>query len=129
MLLRSRTAGSVSGILCTAIALVVCAFLLPGTTIDGQGLLIAIAVIDLPTIITDRYIARWQGSNPLRFMLGGLFIFPVWMLASPAIADWVTPHFNIGGIWQYAALVLLDIGLAAAYSKIITTFVADPDLS
>jgi hypothetical protein len=102
-------------------------FLLPGTTIDWQGLLIAIAVMCLPVIAIDRFVKRWQHTHPGRFLLGGLLIFPVWTLLGPGIADWVTPHFDIGGIWQYAVLLLVDFGLAMAYWKMLTTIAPIPD--
>jgi MFS family permease len=99
---------------------------LPGTTIDWQGLLIALAVMDLPVIATDRYIKRkYYRRHPGRFALGG-FLIVAWMLVGPAVADWVTPHFNIGGVWQYAVLLLAIFGLALAYSKIVMTVTGDP---
>src|SRR4051812_7878919 len=105
---ESRVAGSISGIVCTAIGLVVCAFLLPGTSIDWGGLLIAIAVIDLPVIGIDRYMRRVGGKNGHARHLGrwgmGFALMTAWILGGPAVADWVTPHFNIGGVWQYVVL-------------------------
>ena len=130
---NSRTAGSISGIICTAIGLVVCALLLPGTTIDGQGLLIAVAIIDLPLIGAERYLRAVGGKkhghvkHPGHWGMGFAF-GTVWWLGGPAVADWVTPHFNIGGVWQYVVLWLVIFGLGYAYWKIVTTLTPDPDL-
>jgi hypothetical protein len=106
----------------------VCAVLLPGTTIDWKGLLIAIAVMDLPVIGTDRYLDRVvRPRHPGLFALGGCLIV-VWVFVGPAIADWVTPHFNIGGAWQYVVLVVVNFGLGFAYWKILTIVAPVPDL-
>jgi hypothetical protein len=131
---NSRTAGFASGIACTAIGLVVCAFLLPGTTIDWQGLLIAVAVIDLPPQGIDWYLRRVSGKQgnpeaPPRGWALGFLLMTVWIVGGLAIADWGTPHFNIGGVWQYVVLWLVIFGLNGAYWKIVTTVTHDSDLA
>src|SRR3954467_506450 len=128
---KSRVAGSVSGSVCTAIGLAVCAFLLPQTTIDWQGLLIAIAVIDLPLIGIDRYMRAVGGKHGHVRHLGrwgiGFAFMTLWLLGGPAVADWVTPHFNIAGVWQYVVLWLVIFGLGHAYWKIVEATTRGPD--
>jgi hypothetical protein len=127
---ESRTAGSISGIIAPAIGLVVCAFFLPGTTIDWRGVLIAIAVIDLPLIGIDRYILRVGGKHgrPRRLGRGAvaLIALTVWVFVGPAVADWVTPHFNIGGVVQYVVLWLVILLLGLAYWRAVTALTHDP---
>jgi hypothetical protein len=129
---NSRTAGSIGGIVCTAIGLVVCALLLPGTTLDWRGLLIAVAVIDLPLIGFDRLLRTIGGKqddleHPGRWGMG-FAVAIVWWIVGLAVADWVTPHFNIGGVWQYVVIWLVIFGLNHSYWKIVTTVTPDPNV-
>ena len=129
---NSRVASAVSGALCTAIGLVVGALVLPGTTIDWRGLLIAIAVIDLPMIGIDWYLRSagrkkddyGQLRHPGRWGLGAALAM-VWWLVGLAVADWGSAHFNIGGVWQYVVLWLFIFGVNYAYWKIVTTVTPD----
>ena len=129
---QSRLAGTISGIGATAVGIVVCAALLPGTTVAWQGLLIAIAVIDLPLPGIDWYIRRASGKPGHPRHMGraamGFVLLTVWVLVGPAVADWVTPHFNIGGVWQYLVLWLVILGLGFAYWKVVTALTRDPQL-
>jgi hypothetical protein len=129
---NSRLAGFVSGIAVTAIGLVIGAVLLPGTTIDWRGLLIAVAVIDLPPTGIDWYLRRNSEMHGHPQHLGrwglGFLLLTGWVLGGLAVADWITPHFDIGGVWQYAVLWLVIFCLGFAYWKIVTTVVPDSDL-
>jgi hypothetical protein len=129
---NSRLAGFISGVAATAIGLVVCAVLLPGTTIDWQGLLIAVAVIDLPPVGVDWYLRRDSGKQGHPQHLGrwgfGFLLLTGWLLGGLAVADWVTPHFDIGGVWQYVVLWLVIFCLQLAYWKIVTTVAPHTDV-
>jgi hypothetical protein len=93
--------------------------------------LITIAVVDLPVIGIDRYMLSASGKHGHPRHLGrwgvGFVLMTVWILGGLAVADWVTPHFNIGGVWQYVVLWLVIFGLQMAYWKIVTATTRDPD--
>jgi hypothetical protein len=129
---NSRVAGFISGIAVTAIGLVVCAVLLPGTTIDWRGLLVAVAVIDLPPTGIDWYLHRTSGKHGrpqyLRRWGLGFLLLTGWLLGGLAVADWVTPHFDIGGVWEYVVLWLVIFCLGLAYWTIVTTVAPESDL-
>jgi hypothetical protein len=45
----------------------------------------------------------------------GFVLLTIWILGGPAIADWATPHFNVGGVWQYPVLLTITFVVAGAY--------------
>jgi hypothetical protein len=49
----------------------------------------------------------------------------IWILGGLAFADWVTPHPNIGGLWQYVVLWLIIFGLNMAYAGIFMAAIRD----
>jgi hypothetical protein len=55
-----------------------------------------------------------------------LIALTVWVFVGPAVADWVTPHFNIGGVVQYVVLWLVILLLGLAYWRAVTALTHDP---
>jgi hypothetical protein len=100
----------VTTVFCDAVGLLLCALFLPGFSMNWRGFLIAVGVISLPQNAISRFMdsatEKDSGRPPrvARFGIGFLSA-GVWIFASPAIADWLTPDFNIGGVWQYLVLV------------------------
>jgi hypothetical protein len=113
---KSQLADLASTVFCAAFGLIVCAQLLPGASMNRRGFLIALGIISLPQCGLGLYLDRPAGTYTGR--LGrfgfGIFLLCVWIFAGPAVADWATPDFNIGGLWQYIVLVgvLFAVGFA-----------------
>jgi hypothetical protein len=92
---------------------------------DWRGLLIALAVIDGPSIglgsHMDSAAAEWTMTRdpitPYGVALGVSFLFP-WIFISPALADWITPHFDVGGVWQYLVLLAVLFLTAMTYWRL-----------
>jgi hypothetical protein len=121
---RGRAAGLVNTILCDAIGLVICGLFVPGIDVNWRGLLIAVAIIALPgqamELYLDRMSGKYTGRKPrLGRWATGFLGSTVWMVASPAVADWVTPDFNIAGAWQYLLLLSILLLVAIAYWRIV----------
>jgi dipeptide/tripeptide permease len=94
------------------VALVVCALFVPGVSLNWIGLLIAVALISVPPIAIGEYLdrprVRYTEREPhLGRLTTVIFLFLFWMVLAPAVADEVTPDFNIGGVWQYVVLLAL----------------------
>jgi hypothetical protein len=108
---RSWAAGLLNSAICTAVALAMCGWLLPGATLNRWGLLIATAVIALPQGALDLYL-----TNEKRLGRWGTAFTSaaIWLLVGPAVADSATTEFNVGGLWQYVVLVVVLFGVAFA---------------
>src|SRR5947209_18905714 len=95
-----------------AVALAICAAIIPGMTMNWRGFLIALAIMAVPTGLLQDYTvnAAWSatgGRERPYATMAGIFAALIWSAAGPLVADWVTPDFNIGGWWQYVVLLAL----------------------
>jgi hypothetical protein len=83
-----------------------------GVTVSPSGLVVAVAVYCLPLIVVFPLLRReaswFSTASEGERMSGRLYAAPalaflslVWIPVAPLIADWVSPGFNIAGIWPY----------------------------
>jgi hypothetical protein len=84
-----------------------------------QGLVIATAIVGLPQVALGLYMdsnsSKYrQRESRLGRWAAGFTLATIWIFAGPALADWATPDFNIGGLWQYAVLIVVLFALAFA---------------
>jgi hypothetical protein len=111
---REELQGLVLGILGVAAGLSLCGWLLPGVArINGNGLLVATAVVAAPPSLFS-YLEKASSRRRLRLVFG-LSGF-LWVVAGLAVADWVTPNFDIAGVWEYCALWLVVLSVQIALS-------------
>ena len=108
----TRLQGYAVQLISDPVALVVCGLFVPGVSLNWIGLLTAVALISVPSIAVGEYLdrprVRYTEREPhLGRWTTVLFLFLLWMVFAPAVADQVTPDFNIGGIWQYVVLLAL----------------------
>jgi hypothetical protein len=119
-----RTATFMNPVVSDAVALVICAAILSGMTMNWQGFLIALAIMAVPAglmqdyAITTAWPATQGGRERPYATMAGIFAMLIWAVAGPLIADWATPDFNIGGWWQYVVLVALSYALSTLYSRV-----------
>ena len=122
-----RNLSLVTSVFCDAVGLLLCALFLPGFSMNWRGFLIAVGVISLPpnaiSRFTDSATGRHTGRPLASFGIGflGFLAASAWTFAGPAIADWLTPDFNIGGVWQYLVLVAVLFLVAGLFSGIVLT--------
>jgi hypothetical protein len=85
------------------VGLFICGRFVPGATVHWPGLVIAVAVISVPLIAVGIYL----DSSRARHWAVGFLVALLWLFCAPAVADRVTPDFNISGVWQY--LIVLAV--------------------